>query len=116
LTPVSARAALVSPRVELARVALTAALAVDGVVAGNTGPGGFYVTGEGPGQLAGVVAVAEPEGRYSIDLYVTAGLVPLHALGDAVRARVHEAAAAAGMADRLGQVGVAIIDVAEPRA
>ncbi len=107
----SAPSALISARVELARVALGAATAVEGVVAGNPGQTEAYVTPDGERRLVGVVAVAERGGRYSVDLCLTARLVPLHELGARVAERVRKAVDAAGMAERLGALHVTIADV-----
>lgn len=107
----SAPSALISPRVELARVALRAASAVDGVVAGNPGPAGAYVTQDGGTRLLGVVAAAERGGRYSVDLYLTAELVAFEELGRRVVERVRSEADRAGLGERLGALHVNIIDV-----
>ena len=107
----SARSVPVSPRVELARVALVAAIAVDGVVAGNPGRAGAYVTQDGERKLEGVVVAAERGGRYSVDLYLTARLVQLQELGEGVAERVRKAVDDAGMAERLGALHVTIADV-----
>ena len=107
----SAPSESVSPRVELARVALVAALAVDGVVAGNAGDAGIWVTQDGTRRLPGVVATAERGGRYSVELYLTAALVPLHALGERVTGQVRKDVVDAGLADRLGALHVTIADI-----
>ena len=103
---------VVSPRVALARVALRAATTVDGVVAGNPGRAGACVTQDGATRLAGVVVTAERGGRYSVDLCLTAGLLPLHELGERVAERVRKDVVGAGMAERLGALHVTIADVA----
>ena len=106
----------VSPRVELARVALLAALAVDGVVAGNAGEAGIWVTQDVVRRLPGVVATAEGGGRYGVGLYLTAALVPLHELGERVAEQVRKDVGDAGMAERLGTLHVTIADIdAGPR-
>lgn len=102
-------------RTRIAGIALQAALAVDGVVAGDAGPHRLHVTVGGPGgPLVGVRAVAEPGGGYGVDLGIRAGLVPLAALADRLRAAVREAAAAAGLVGELGPVSVTFHDVADP--
>ncbi len=101
----------VSPRVELARVALRAATAVDGVIFGNPGQAGAYVTQDGGRRLSGVVAAAERGGRYSVDLCLTARLVPLQDLGERVAERVRTEIEEAGMSARLGALHVTIADV-----
>jgi hypothetical protein len=103
----------VSPRVELARSALRAASSVTGVVAGNRGPSGVYVTQDGPARLEGVVVAAEHGGRYTVDLFLTAALVPLGPLGDQVNAKVRAAAQASGLEPRLGETRVTIVDLVE---
>ncbi len=100
-----------SPRVEFARLALTAALALPGVVAGNAGERGIYMIQSGNAPLTGILAVAEPGYRYSIDLFLTAGLVPLHPLGEQVRDAVRSAAERAGMKDALGELTVTFLDL-----
>ena len=106
----------VSPRVELARVALAAALAVEGVVAGTGGEAGIWVTQDGASRLPGVVATAERGGRYSVELYLTAALVPLHELGERVAEQVRKHVDDAGLAERLGTLHVTIADIeAGPR-
>jgi hypothetical protein len=107
---------LLSPRLELASLALGAALATRGVVCGNAGTRGVYVTRADDALLTGVVAVAEPGGRYSIDLFLTAALVPLHPLATRVRKAVAAAAAGAGLGERLGALSVSFLDVQEPPA
>lgn len=101
-----------SSRVQLAVVALRAACGVSGVLGGEAGPGGLLVT-EGPvGELLpGVRVVAEPGGRYSVELGLRAGLVPLHALGDAVRGALTRAVDAAGLGRQLGTVSVAVLAI-----
>ncbi len=107
-------AGAVTPRMELARVALEAAVGVDGVAAGNPGPGGQYVTSYAGARLAGVVAAAQGGGRFSVDLFLTAELVPLCELGETLPAVVSDAATAAGLGERLGSVSVSFLDVAHP--
>ncbi len=101
----------VSRRVELARVALAGALAVDGVVAGNAGPASVYVTADRETRLEGVVVTAERGGRYSVDLYLTAELVQFQELGERVAERVRKDVEEVGMAEVLGTLHVTIADV-----
>ena len=108
---VSAPSERVSPRVELARVALAAALGVDGVVAGNAGEAGILVTQDGARRLPGVVATAEGGGCYGVELYLTAALVPLHELGERVAEQVRKDVGDAGLAERLGALHVTIADI-----
>jgi len=102
-------------RTRLAAVALEAAAGVDGVVGGDAGPNRLHVTESGSGgPLAGVRAVAEPDGGYAVDLGLRAGLVPLEALADRVRLAVHGAAGAAGLGGELGPISVTFHDVVDP--
>lgn len=105
-----------SPRVRLAALALEAALAVDGVLAADAGPGSTHVTTSGSTSLPGVLVVAESAGHYSIDLGLRARLVPLAALADAVRARVVRSITRAGLGDLIGAIGVTFHDVVAPGA
>jgi hypothetical protein len=98
-------------RVRLARAALQAALAVPGVVRGEAGGGVPRVTLDATGRLDGVLAVAQPDGRYAIELRLVARLVPLQALAEAVRARVRTAAARAELDASLGEVDVEFADL-----
>jgi len=107
-------AVAVTPRVELARVALEAAVGADGVVGGNAGPSGQYVTGYAGTNLAGVVAAAEGAGRFSVDLFLTAELVPLPELGERLPGVVRDAVADAGLGGRIGAVSVSFLDVEHP--
>jgi hypothetical protein len=107
--PGSADAA--SDRVRLARVALGAALALPEVIRGDAGPDAQRVTADTTGMLIGVTAIAQADGRYSIDLRLVARLVPLLPLADAVRDRVHRAAARAQLDELLGQVNVEFSDL-----
>lgn len=98
-------------RVRLARTALQAALAVPDVVRGEAGGGVPRVTLDVTGRLDGVLAIARPDGRYTLELRLVARLVPLHALAEAVRARVQTAAARAGLDASLGEVNVEFADL-----
>ena len=100
-----------SDRVRLARVALAAALALPEVIRGDAGPDGQRVTADTTGMLIGVMAIAQADGRYSIDLRLVARMVPLLPLADAVRARVHRAAARAEFDVLLGEVNVEFSDL-----
>lgn len=105
---------LLTPRQRLAATAIAAALSVDGVVAGNAGAQGTFLTGAGPARLPGVLAVARQDGRVDLDLQLTARVVPLHPLGEAVGHAVTEQARAAGLEDVLGRVTVRFADVVHP--
>jgi hypothetical protein len=104
-----------SDRVRLATLALHAACSVDGVLTGEAGPSGLLVTSvPGGDRLDGVQAVAEPDGRYSVEVGLRARLVPLPALAAAVRARITQAATAAGLESQLGPVSVAFFALDHP--
>jgi hypothetical protein len=107
--PGSADAA--SDRVRLARVALGAALALPEVIRGDAGPDAQRVTADTTGMLIGVTAIAQADGRYSIDLRLIARLVPLLPLADAVRDRVRRAAARSGLDVLLGEINVEFSDL-----
>ena len=103
-----------SKRVQLARLALEAALGVDGVVSSHAGPSGTRVTGTRGERLPGVLATALPGGRYGIDLHLVTDVVPLPQLADRVRSRAARAASGAGLGHLLGPVNVTIEDVVLP--
>ena len=97
----------------LARLALDAALDVDGVLAADAGPRGLVVTRDGTALLRGVLVAAEAGRRYSVDLGLRVRLVPLPALAEAVRARVARNARLGGVGDLLGAVTVTVQDVVD---
>jgi len=103
--------ASLSTRQQLARAALSAALAVDGVVAGTAGRRGAHVTPAGVELLQGVTVAAEGAGRYSVDLFLICRPVALSPLADRIREQVREATVEAGLGTRLGAVGVHVEDV-----
>jgi hypothetical protein len=102
-------------RVRLARLAGEAVAATDGVAA-TAGRTGVWVTPDGDRSIAGVVAIALPQGRVEIALHVDAiwPAEPLEALADALRGRLARSAQGAGLGDRLGPVAVAFHDVRAP--
>ena len=101
-----------SPRVRLAHLALDAALNVAGVQGADAGPSGLCVTGDPPGEpLRGVSVIAQPGGRYTVDLCLIAGIVPLIELAAEVRRRVHARVAREGLGDQLGDVNVQFSEV-----
>lgn len=102
-----------SKRMELAALALEAALSTPDVVAGHPGPNASAVTASPSGLLQGVVVAAVAGGGYTVDLHLVARPVPLHPLGDAVRARIERRSQTAGLADLLGTVTVSFEDVVE---
>jgi hypothetical protein len=103
-----------SERAQLARLALDAALRVDGVVSSHTGPTGMRVTSDRGERLPGVLVTALPTGEYGVELHLVTDVVPLHELADRVRSRVARAASSAGLAHVLGPVDVTIEDVVIP--
>jgi hypothetical protein len=102
-----------SVRVQLARLALESALAVDGVVGSDPGPRGMWATADERERLPGVTSMARADGTYGLALHLVTRVVPLHPLADRVRARVARAAARAGLAERLGPLDITIEDVVE---
>ncbi|MEJ7567362.1 MAG: hypothetical protein WKF41_03770 [Gaiellaceae bacterium] len=98
-----------STRLQLARVALDAALTVAGVV----GPVGALesATATARDRVPGVLVVALNDRRYDVSLHLIAAVVPLHDLADRIRERVVRAATAAGLARALGPVNVVFEDV-----
>jgi hypothetical protein len=96
-----------SSRLPLARVALQAALAAPGVLGSDPGPRNLRVTDDRPaGVLTGVSATASADGRYTIDLCLIAGMVPLPELAETIRARVRAEAARRHLDQELGAVNV----------
>lgn len=102
-----------SPRMQLARVALEAALAVKGVAGAHSGPVALRATVEGRERVAGVVVVAAGDGRYGVELHLVTELVPLQPLAERVRKRVERAASTAGLRDALGAVDITFEDLVE---
>ena len=101
-----------SVRRRLARLAHTAALAVEGVADTSSGPAGRWLTAGGGERVPGVVATILPSGRYGLELHLVADPVPLRPLADRVRRRIEAAAASAGLADAIGPVDIRIDDLA----
>lgn len=100
-----------SRRARLAAVALDAALATEGAVAGHPGSPPVYVSQGPDGPLRGVAAVADSQGRYDVALHLVADPVPLHELGKRIRELVRREAEQAGLAAALGEIDVVIEDV-----
>ncbi len=109
--PAQPLSAAPSERVRLARLALDAALGVDGVVSSHAGPLGTRVTVDREERLPGVVATALAGGGYGVELHLVTEVVPLHPLADRVRSRVVQAASAVGLDGALGPVDITIADV-----
>ena len=103
-----------STRATLARLAHAAAIATTGVADTTSGRAGLWVTMDGAKRIPGVVSTALPDGTYGVELHLTAGLLPLHPLADAVREAVGGAIRAAGLGGSLGPIDIAIDDIAAP--
>lgn len=95
-----------SERVRLARLALESAIAEDGVAGADSGPLGLRLTQGGGEIVQGVTAAVTAGGRYELTLHLVGRLVPLRPLSDGVRAAVEQAAASAGLAERLEAVHI----------
>jgi hypothetical protein len=96
-----------SVRVRVARAALQAALELPGVLGSDSGPSSGRVTADpDSGPLIGVLATAQSDGRYAVDLSLVADMVPLPALADEVRARVRGRLDGEELGDVLGAVNV----------
>jgi hypothetical protein len=96
-----------SVRVRVARAALQAALATPGVLGSDSGPSRGRVTADPDSDpLIGVLATAQSDGRYAVDLSLVADMVPLPALAEEVRARVRRRVDGEELGDVLGVVNV----------
>jgi len=96
-----------SPRVRVGRAALQAALEVPGVLGSDSGPSGARVTADPvSGPLIGVLATAQSNGRYAVDLSLVADMVPLPALAEKVRAHVRKRVDGEQLGTVLGAVNV----------
>jgi len=101
-----------SPRVRIAHLALDAALNVAGVQGADAGPDGLCLTGDPQGgTVRGVSVIAQTGDRYSVDLCLIAGIVPLIELAAEVRRRVQARVARDGLGDQLGDVNVQFSEV-----
>jgi len=98
-------------RQRIARTALSAALAVDGVVAATPGRLRTHVTPTGDGLVQGVTVVAGAGSRFDVELFLVCRPVALRPLAEQVRLHVRSAAALAGLDSALGAVGVHFEDV-----
>jgi hypothetical protein len=82
-------------------------LEVPGVLGADLGPSGGRVTADPTfGPLIGVLATAQSDGRYAVDVSLVADMVPLPALAEAVRARVRKRMDGEQLGDELGVVNV----------
>jgi len=101
-----------SARVRVARAALQAALDVPGVLGSDSGPSGARVTADPAfGALTGVLATAQSDGRYAVDLSLVADMVPLPALAEEVRAHVRKRVNGEQLGTVLGAVNVEFASV-----
>jgi len=101
-----------SPRVRFAHLALHAALNVAAVHGADAGANRLCLTSDPPrGTLRGVSVIAQPRGRYSVDLCLVAGIVPLIELAAEVRRRVRARVEREGLGDQLGDVNVQFSEV-----
>jgi hypothetical protein len=108
-----APAATVSVRSQVARVALEAALTVDGVISGSSGPLGLRVTRSGSERLVGVVCAADASGGYAVALHLVVGIVPLDRLAERIRSRVRARISAADLVHELAQLDIVFEDIGE---
>jgi hypothetical protein len=100
-----------SERGALARIALAASLAQGDVVGTAVGPNGVWVTEVESERLPGVVAAAQANGTYAIELHLIARPVPLHALAERIRERIRRSAEQIQLGDVLGSIDVSIEDI-----
>jgi hypothetical protein len=103
-------------RMLIAGAAIAAALGEAGVVSGHDGGDGRYATIVGSERLPGVVVVALKDGRYSVDLYLTAELVPLGPLAGRLREAVRRNVKAIGLGELLGPVDITFLGIEERAA
>ena len=103
-----------SERVQLARLALDAALGVEGVVSSHAGPFGTRVTADRHERIPGVLSTALAGGEYGVEIHLVTAVTPLLPLADRIRSRVVRAASLAGLAEVLGPVDITIEDVVMP--
>lgn len=97
---------------QLARLAALATLGCAGVLRLDGGPRDHWSTFAGSERLPGVVVIADDApGRYAASVYLHAHLTDLRALAEEVRGAIRAAASAHGLAERLGEIRVAITDI-----
>ncbi len=100
-----------SERATLAQIALGASLAVPDVAGTDAGPNGVWITEVDGERLPGIVAAAQADGRYAIELHLIARPVPLRELAELIRERIVRTAEQAGLGDLVGSIDVSIEDV-----
>jgi hypothetical protein len=87
-------------------------LEVPGVLGSESGPSGARVTADPvSGALIGVLATAQSDGRYAVDLSLVADMVPLPALAEKVRAHVRKRVDGEQLGTVLGAVNVEFASV-----
>ncbi len=107
-------AAAGSPRLALAAVAEVVVTRMPGVAL--TDGDGRWVTAHGDRRIRGVIAVAQSEGRYELELHVVVAWPPepLPQLAQELRRRVLAAAKRHALAEQLGDIQIHIDSVQEP--
>ncbi len=101
-----------SARVELARLALRAALAHPDVRAGDPGPAGTCVTAGVGDRLVGVSVISDDgDGGYAVTLCLRTRIVPLRPLSEQLRERITRASTASVLAGRPTSIEIRIVDV-----
>jgi uncharacterized alkaline shock family protein YloU len=100
-----------TPRAALARLVHEVALGARGVVALDDRRPLASTAGEGGERVRGVWCVAEPSGRYELHVYITVRPVSIPALAERIRRRVRTAALEQGLAEKVGQIEIVVVDV-----
>lgn len=82
----------------------------------TAGQGGRWLTADGAQTIRGVLAVAQPDGRYELELHLIVAWPPepLQQLGDELRRRIRAAATRAGLEAQLGAIKIHIDGVHGP--
>ena len=111
-----APAATGSVRLQVARVALEAALNVDGVTARSGGPLGLRATRSGNERLVGVVSAADASGGYAVTLHLVVRAEPLDQLAERIRSQVRAQISAGGLAAELARIDIVFEDIAPAEA
>jgi len=85
-------------------------------VALTAGPDARWLTSNGQRTIRGVVAAAQPDGRYELELHLMVAWPPgpLELLADDLRRRILVAAKRAGLEPELGEIQVQIDAVQAP--
>ncbi len=106
---------LLSPRVAVARVAEQVLGHLPGVAL-TAGPAQRWVTPDGARPIPGVVATAQADGRYELELHLIVAWPPepFERLGDEVRRRIRAAAKRSGLETQLGEIEIHIDGVQGP--